>query len=217
VLFLDRAPVMASEPAALDEPRQRIFVNAGSGPRGGGRFPSFFDNWRQLRVDVDPAAQPDIVADITDLSAIPNGSVDAIWSAHCIEHLYTHQVEPALAEFHRILRSDGFACIIVPDLQTVAEYIVSDRLDEVIYESAAGPVTAHDVLFGFGPAIARGSTSMAHRCGFTPTAMLDRLKKSRFSEIVLRRRPSLELAALALKTPSPSAADRDALMKNLAL
>jgi SAM-dependent methyltransferase len=196
--------------------RQRIFVNAGSGPPGR-MLPALFETWRQLRVDVDPGTQPDIVADITDLSAIESSSVDAIWSAHCIEHLYAHQVGAALAEFHRILRDDGFACIIVPDLQTIAQYIVSDRLHEVIYQSAAGPVTAHDVLFGFGPAVARGSTSMAHRCGFTPTAMMQRLRQGSFAEIVLRRRPSLELAALALKKSSIGEAERDKLITGLAL
>jgi SAM-dependent methyltransferase len=199
------------------EVRQRVFVNAGCGPAGHARLPSFFESWRQLRVDVDAAVAPDVVADITDLSAIDSGSVDAIWSAHCMEHLYVHEVEPALSEFHRILKDDGFACIIVPDLQTIAQYIVSDRLHEVIYESPAGPVTAHDVLFGFGPAVARGSISMAHRCGFTPTAMLQRLRQSSFVEVVLRRRPSLELAALALKKASSHPTARDALLTDLAL
>jgi SAM-dependent methyltransferase len=195
----------------------RVFLNAGCGPSAIMRLPPLFDSWRQIRVDVDPAVAPDVIADITDLSAIESGSVDAIWSAHCLEHLYIHQVDPALAEFHRVLKEDGFVCLIVPDLQTIAQYIVSDRLHDVIYESAAGPITAHDVLFGFGPAVARGSLSMAHRCGFTPTAMLNRLRQSSFVEVVLRRRPSLELAALALKKPSSHATAREALLADLAL
>jgi SAM-dependent methyltransferase len=199
------------------EARSRIFVNAGSGHLGHSHLPPVFEGWQQVRVDVDPGVQPDIIADITDLSAIRSGSVDAIWSAHCLEHLYIHQLDSALAEFHRVLKDDGFACLIVPDLQTIAQYIVSDRLHEVIYESPAGPVTAHDVLFGFGPAVAKGSTSMAHRCGFTPTAMLNRLRRSRFAEIVLRRRPTLELAALALKRSLPGQAERDRLVTDLAL
>jgi len=209
---------MLSEAGNIEvQNRQRVFVNAGCGVPGQGRLPPLFDSWRQIRVDVDSRVAPDIVADITDLSVIESGSVDAIWSAHCLEHLYIHQVDPALAEFHRILKEDGFACIIVPDLQTISQYIVSDRLHEVIYESQAGPVTAHDVLFGFGPAVARGSTSMAHRCGFTPTAMLNRLRQGSFVEVVLRRRPSLELAALALKKASSHAAAREALLTDLAL
>jgi hypothetical protein len=197
--------------------RARLLVNAGCGPRDGGRLPAMFETWRQLRVDVDPAVAPDVVADITDLSAIPSGSADAVWSAHCLEHLYVHQVGQALGEFHRVLKNDGFACIIVPDLQTIASYIVSDQLDQVIYESPAGPVTAHDVLFGFGALVARGHVSMAHRCGFTPSAMLQHLRKSRFAEMVLRRRPSLELAAIALKKVTGQSDERERLLAELAL
>jgi SAM-dependent methyltransferase len=195
----------------------RLLVNAGCGPRGGGRLPALFNTWRQLRVDVDPAVRPDVIADITDLSAIPSGSADAIWSAHCLEHLYVHQVGRALGEFHRVLKSDGFACIIVPDLQTIASYIASDQLEKVLYESPAGPITAHDVMFGLGAAVARGNLSMAHRCGFTPSAMLRHLRESSFAEIVLRRRPSLELAAIALKKASGRPDERERLLAELAL
>src|SRR5262249_32222911 len=160
---------------------------------------------------------PDLVADITDLSAIPTGSVDAIWSAHCLEHLYVHQVGRALGEFHRVLQPDGFACIIVPDLQTIASYIVSDQLDQVIYDSPPAPTTAHDVLFGHGAAVSRGHVGMAHRCGFTPSTMLQHLQRSRFPEMVLRRRPSLELAAIALKTGSGQPDRRERLLAELAL
>src|SRR5215472_6333966 len=131
---------------AMTEERvgQRVFLNAGSGAAGHGRLPPFFDSWRQIRVDVDPSVTPDIVADIADLSFIKSG-----WSAHCLEHLYIHQVDPALAEFYRVQKEDSCAWLIVPDLQTIAQYIVSDRLHEVIYESQAEFVTAHCVLFGF--------------------------------------------------------------------
>jgi SAM-dependent methyltransferase len=211
----------ASGAASMDSPARaaipRILVNAGCGPKGASTVPAMFDRWRQLRVDVDPEVDPDVLADITDLAAIPSGFADAVWTAHCVEHLYLHQVPQALAEFRRILKDDGFLCLVVPDLQTIAKYIVEDKLDEVIYESPAGSVTGHDVLFGFGPAVALGHVTMAHRCGFAPTSLLKRLQEAGFPEIVLRRRPSLELAAVALKTPSGSPAERERLLADLAL
>src|SRR5438270_4825699 len=177
-----------------------IVVNAGCGPLGGARLPAIFDSGTQLRVDFDPAVQPDVVASITDLSAIPSNSADAVWSAHCMEHLYAHEVGRALSEVYRILADDGFACLIVPDLQAVASYIANDRLHEAVYTSAAGPVTAHDIVYGFGSAIAQGRVGMAHRCGFTPTMMIQRLQEVPFGEIVVRRRTAvLELAAVLQK------------------
>ncbi|MBV8362791.1 MAG: class I SAM-dependent methyltransferase [Deltaproteobacteria bacterium] len=157
------------------------------------------------------------MANIADLSALPDRTVDAVWSAHCVEHLFAHQVPVALAEFRRVLRETGFACVIVPDLQAIAHWIATDRLRETIYQSEAGPVTAHDMLWGFGAAIARGKIAMAHHCGFTPSSFLDCFKEAGFAEIVLRRRSNyLELAALAFRRRA-NAIQRKTLMAELEL
>jgi SAM-dependent methyltransferase len=198
--------------------RERVLVNVGCGPLNGSKLPGYFNGWQQLRVDVDAAVKPDILADLTDLSAIPDGSADAVWASHCVEHLYEHEVAPALREFRRVLRDDGFACVIVPDLQTVASYLVADRLHEPLYESEAGPVTAHDILFGFGAAIASGRTAMAHRCGFTPGMLRRCFEKLPFGEVLLRRRSAaLELVAVARATAARDDAERMSLMAALGL
>ena len=201
----------------LERTGAKLLINLGSGPKGGAWLPAMFAGWREFRIDVDPDVAPDLVADITDLSGIPTGSADAVWSAHCVEHLYLHEVGRAIAEVHRILADDGFLCLMVPDLQSIAGYIVNDRLHEVIYQSPAGPVTAHDMLFGFTPALAQGRTSMAHNCGFTPSLLLQQLRESPFAEIVLRRRANHELAAVARKRAPADAAEREALLAALEL
>jgi SAM-dependent methyltransferase len=194
---------------------RRAFVNAGCGPSGNGRLPAFFRAWRQIRVDIDPATNPDVLTSIADLSAIPKGAVDAVWSAHCLEHLYAHEVPLALSEFRRVLRISGFACIVIPDLQAIAEWIATDRLFETIYHSASGPVTAHDMIWGFGQAIAGGNTAMAHRCGFTPTSFIETLTNAGFAEIQLRRKNSLELVAFALCRQSKNAGFRESMLAEL--
>jgi SAM-dependent methyltransferase len=208
---------MDDTPAYDQQNRAKLLVNLGSGPKGTAWLPAMFADWRELRVDADAKAAPDLLADITDLSAIESGSIDAIWSAHCLEHLYLHQVATAIAEMHRILVDDGFLCLIVPDLQVLAEYIVNDKLHEVIYQSAAGPVIAHDIIFGFGPYLAQGNHGMAHRCGFTPGLLVRELQKSPFAEIILRRRPNQELAAVARKRAPASDAEREVLLEALEL
>ena len=195
----------------------KLIINVGCGPPYGSWLPGMFDDWRTTRIDIDPAMEPDIVASANDLSQIESGTADVVWSAHCVEHLFLHEVSQAIAEFHRVLKDDGFACIIVPDLQAIGSYIASDRIQQVIYQSPAGPVTVHDMLFGYGPALEQGVASMAHRCGFTPTLMLDQLHKVAFAEVTVRRRTSLELAAVACKTPSRNAAEREALLTALEL
>ena len=104
---------------------------------------------------------------------------------------------------------------LVPDLQIVAQYVAADRLHEPLYESDAGPITPHDILFGFGAAIASGRTSMAHRCGFTP-GMLEQCFSDRvFAAVVLRRRVrEFELAAIAWASPT-NEDERTALLNAL--
>jgi SAM-dependent methyltransferase len=200
----------------IDTP-ERILLNIGSGAPGGGKTPALFSGWRQVRVDIDPAAAPDILADVVDLSPISSGTADAVWTAHCIEHLFEHDVGAALREIRRVLKDDGFACIVVPDLQTIAGYIVEDRMHDPLYTSPAGPVTPHDIVFGFGPAIARGQLPMAHRCGFTPTTMIRSLKAAGFGGYALLRRANFELAALARKHDWSDPGERDALIADLGL
>ena len=202
-----------------DEERQRrpkLLINLGSGPKGAAWLPAMFADWQELRVDADPDMAPDLLADVTDLSAIETGAADAVWMAHCLEHLYMHQVGAAVAEIYRVLADHGFLCVTVPDLQGLAEFIASDRLHEVVYNSPAGPVTTHDILFGYTPFLARGHLGMAHRCGFTPTLLLRKLQEVPFAEVMLRRRASTyELAAVATKRKPGSGADREALLAAL--
>jgi protein O-GlcNAc transferase len=195
----------------------KILVNVGCGPVNSGRLPALFDDWQHLRVDLDSDVAPDIVADIMDMAEIPSGFADAVWSAHCVEHLYAHQIGQAFAEIFRILAPTGFVCLIVPDLQAIGTHLSSDRLHDVVYESPAGPVTAHDTIFGFEPMIMRRRTSMAHHCGFTPTLLLQRLSEVPFAEVVLRRLPTLELASVAQKRASSSPAEREKLLTELGL
>ena len=208
---------MSDTPGHGQPKRQKLLVNLGSGRKGSAWLPAIFADWRELRVDSSAKMAPDILADMTDLSAIESGSVDAVWSAHCLEHLYLYQVGKAIAEAYRILADDGFLCLIVPDLQLIAEYIAQDRLHEVVYQSPAGPITAHDMIFGFGPFLAQGHDGMAHRCGFTPGLLVRKLQEAPFAEIVLRRRPQQELAAVARKRPAAGEAEREALLAALEL
>ncbi len=207
---------MNDTPDLHQQNRAKLLVNLGSGPKGGW-LPAMFAGWRELRVDSNPMAAPDLLADVTDLSAIESGSADAVWLAHCLEHLYLHQVGQAIAEAHRILADDGFLCLIVPDLQALAEYIASDRLHEIAHQSPAGTVTVHDMVFGFGPYLANGQISAAHRCGFTPTLLVRKIQEAPFAEIVLRRRPHHQLAAVACKRPAAVEGERDALLAGLEL
>ena len=140
-------------------------------------------DWQEVRLDIDAAVQPDIVADITDMKMVESASFDAVYSSHNLEHLYPHQVPAALGEFRRVLRPEGYALIVLPDLRSVARRIAEDKLEDVLYQSPSGPVAPLDVLYGFRPSLARGQLYMAHKTGFTAKTLAGALARSGFATV----------------------------------
>ena len=125
------------------------------------------DKWAEIRFDIDKNRDPDIIGTIVDLSLVETGSVDAVYSAYNLDHIYPHEVPIALKEFFRVLKNDGIAIIKCPDIQSVCEAIGKDKLLDVVYQSPVGPITPIDILFGNRKAIAEGNEFMAKKGGFT--------------------------------------------------
>lgn len=178
------------------------FLHVGCGPlRKPHVGPGFADDdWQEVRLDINPDVAPDIVGSMTAMPAVADGSVDAVYSAHNIEHLYPHEVPVALAEFLRVLGEDGFVVIACPDLQTVCAMVAADGLTDTAYESQMGPITPLDILYGHRGAMAAGNLYMAHRGGFTLKSLMQALQDAGFKTVAGRRRPGhLDLWALATK------------------
>ena len=146
----------------------KTFLNVGCGPQDKSQIKGFNnDSWKEIRFDIDKNVNPDIVGSLTDMKLVETGSVDALYSSHNIGHIYPHEVPIALKEFYRVLKDDGIVVITCPDLQSVCEAVVKDKLLEPLYESAEGPISPIDILYGHRQAIAKGNEYMAHKGGFT--------------------------------------------------
>lgn len=158
------------------------------------------DEWHEIRLDIEPAVQPDIVASMTDMSMLDTASMDAVWSSHNLEHLNAHEVPVALAEFHRVLKPSGFALITLPDLQSVAELIAQDKLEDVAYQSPAGPISAIDMVYGHRGYISKGHVHMSHRTGFTARTLGNALAKVGFARAEVKRGNAYDLWAVAHKS-----------------
>lgn len=161
--------------------------------------PGFQQGWQEVRFDINPDIKPDIVGTITDMCAVDDDSVDAIYSSHNIEHVYAHQVSDVLQEFRRVLKPDGFLVVTCPDIETVAGFVAQGKLTEPLYTSPAGPISPLDILYGHGKAIRDGEEYMAHRTAFTSVTLADALSVACFGTIVSRR-AGLNLWALATKS-----------------
>ena len=158
------------------------------------------DDWKEVRLDIDESANPDIISSVLDLSVIDTESFDAIFSSHNIEHVYTHEVPIMLREFLRVLNDDGYFVVNCPNLIPVARLIVEDKLTEPAYISPAGPISPLDILHGHGASIKRGNEFMAHKTGFTPKSLDAALSEAGFKSIgMLARDAQLDIWAVATK------------------
>lgn len=178
------------------------FLHVGCGAADQSRTTPEFrqDSWREVRLDINPDARPDVVGSMTDMAEVTSGSMHAVYSSHNIEHLFPHEVPLALAEFRRVLTDDGYAVITCPDLQSVCALIAQDRLTEPAYTSPAGPIAPLDIVYGHRAQIAAGNAYMAHRCGFTKKVLMATLQAAGFAGVIAVAVPQqFALWALASK------------------
>jgi hypothetical protein len=159
-------------------------------------------------MDIDPSLQPDVIGSFTDMSAVPSESVDAVTSSHCIEHLYWHEVRPALEESLRVLKPDGYMMTLCPDLQTAAEMIAQDRLFDVAYNVPNGFVTPFDMVYSHRAFVEAGHkaghTFMEHKSGFTLSVLLRQLSEAGYGACAGVRR-LFQLWVISTKQPCDEA------------
>lgn len=179
-----RQPVQIAAP-----PGARLVLHVGCGmPEETGLHERFLGSeWVELRLDVDPGVQPDIVATITDMSPVPDASVDAVYSHHNIEHVFAHEVPLVMSEFFRVLKPGGEVLLGTPDLQNVARTIASGRLEDPLYRSGSGKITALDIVYGLRSDLASGREYMAHKTGFTRGTLARKLGAAGFVDIEVTR------------------------------
>lgn len=193
------AALVPSSPTVASEPTKTV-LHVGCGPKKREKLHRQFQTaeWREVRLDIEPRVQPDIVASITDMRPVATNSMDAVWSSHNLEHLEAFQVPIALGEFLRVLKPGGMLLITLPDLQVMAKLVAEDKLEDPAYVSPAGPIAPIDTIFGHRASIAAGMPYMAHRTGFTLRTLTAALQRAGFTQINVQR-TEFDLWAAALK------------------
>ena len=150
----------------------KTLLHVGCGPEDKSDLKGFDnDDWKEIRLDIDEDVNPDIVGTLTEMKLVETASVDAVYSAYNIDHIYAHEVPIALGEFYRVLKDDGLVIIKCPDLQSVAEAVVQDKLLDTLYVSPIGPISAIDIMYGNRQEISDGNKYMEKKVGFTYTAL----------------------------------------------
>ncbi len=168
---------------------KKLVLHVGCGPENAAGLHSAFQGsgWREIRLDIDPDVKPEIIGTLTDMGMVENESMDAVWSSHNVEHIFSHQVPVALREFYRVLKPGGFALVTLPDLQAAAEMAAADQFDEVAYVSPAGPITPMDMIYSYRRFLLDENEFMCHRTGFTARTLYRALRSAGFSAVVVER------------------------------
>jgi len=166
-------------------PKRLLHVGCGGDPR-----PDWAKDYTETRLDIDESCHPDIVASMTSLGEI--GTYDAVYCCHALEHLFPHEVVTALSEFRRVLNPEGFAMVMVPDLEDVK------ATDEVILDAPCGPITGLDMIYGKLDLLAE-KPYMAHKTGFVKATLDKAFAAAGFANIFTRRLDDYNLIGVGAK------------------
>lgn len=203
---VDRSPA-TSDWSGVDSPGPSV-LNVG-GNNKSIPIPAHYGSWRHLLLDISPSQDADIVMDARTLTNLPEEQFDAVYCSHNLEHYYAHQVKTVLAGFVHVLKPDGFAEIHVPNMRNVLKRYVDSgmEINDELYVSPGGPITVHDVIYGWGKEIEQsGEDFYAHKTGFTEISLKAALTEAGFAEVWVAESDSeFAIAALAFKHTATAA------------
>lgn len=180
-----------------------LHVGAGGQRAEHSQFGQDLTGYHEISLDIDKSASPDIVADFRDLSNLPEKSIDAILCSHALEHVDSCDTALVLKGFERLLKEDGFARIIVPNMKIPAQKIAEGKPEAVLYVSPSGPITALDMFYGHRLSVKMGKEAMRHCNGFTKESMDNLIRDLGLNAVVEEN--GYDLVATVYKTAKEKA------------
>jgi SAM-dependent methyltransferase len=188
----------------MKDNRMRKVLNVGGNSKALS-LPQEYSGWEHVLLDIDPKGNPDILCDARELLSLPGATYDSVYCSHNLEHYYRHDALKVLAGFIHVLKDDGFLLIRVPDLGMLMRTMIEKDLDidDVLYHSPAGPITALDMFYGYGTEIEQsGNDFYAHKTGFTQKSLISFLKIAGFPWVFMDTKNREIIAVAFINKPS---------------
>lgn len=144
-------------------------LNVGCGKR-------ILEGWTNCDIERDPEAgrDPDILCDARSIP-LPDGCADVLMAIHLFEHLYRWDVDAALTEWSRLLKSGGTLILEMPDLVKCCENYLSGR-------KRGGKDPDQLARWGIYGDPRTGNPFMNHRWGYSPEELISILESHGFKK-----------------------------------
>ena len=165
-------------------------------------------DWKIL--DIESRPEVDFVGDAKDLSRFTDGSVEAIYASHVLEHFHyglEDELLRVLREWHRVLVPSGQLMVSVPDLGTLCWLFSWRRLGleqrhHIMRMLFGGHTAFHDVhKTGFDEEILAAYLQTA---GFTSIRRTDPLGPFEDTSRLAYLGVPVSINLTAVKAPSPA-------------
>ena len=184
------------------------FLNVGGNHKG---IPLVLDyaGWEHVMLDIDPRSNADLICDARKLESLAPSAFDSVYCSQNLEHYHRHEGLQVLKGFKHVLKPQGFAFIVVPNMEALVRLMVERNLDidDVLYQTAGGlQILVRDVIYGLGKEIeSSGNDFFAHKTGFSPRSLERHLLSAGFAEVMVRPKGWLDIMAFAFKEPPDAA------------
>ena len=167
-----------------------------------------YDRFYEMRLDVNDAYEPDIVADLLEIdedwfASHPeyHHTFDAVHLSHVLEHFYSWDNDRIMKAIKGLLKEDGMVDIYVPDILAAARKTTRQMgakgLDTVMYrigENEEGAITFHDMLYGYPHT---EDQWMGHKQGFDMRKLVMTIRPHFSHAYQINRSGVLELGIVA--------------------
>jgi predicted SAM-dependent methyltransferase len=114
---------------------------------GCGEFKRDFNGIKPIRVDIREECAPDYRCDVRNLP-FADGSFDIVFSSHVLEHFDRMSWKSVLAEWTRLVATNGKLVLVLPNIMWAAQRMVNDKIIDndvlnVLYGAQSNPFDYH--------------------------------------------------------------------------